>query len=160
MNELRVDREKCTKCGTCVRICPAGIVRFGSDGFPEIAENQSIRCMECSQCVLFCPHYADTLSFMDSAKIVKCADLKLPDAESAENFLKSRRSIRKFKQEAIPHETFLRIFETVKQAPTAVNRQPVRWIVTEDPEKTKEIANLVLCYFREEIFKNPTSPVS
>lgn len=158
MNELRVDREKCTKCGTCLRICPAGIIKFGDDGFPEMSEKHSGRCIQCAQCVLFCSAYADTLSFMDHGKIVRSEDIVMPTAEQAENLLKTRRSIRKFKDERIPRELFARIFETVRQAPTAVNYQPVRWVVSDDPEKTKEITNLILCWFREEIFKNPTDP--
>ncbi len=160
MNELRIDREKCTKCGTCLRICPAGIIKFGDDGFPEMSEKHSGRCIQCAQCVLFCPAYADTLSFMDQGKIVRSEDIVMPTAEQAENLLKTRRSIRKFKDERIPRELFARIFETVRQAPTAVNYQPVRWVVSDEPEKTKEITNLILCWFREEIFKNPTDPGS
>ena len=29
-----------------------------------------------------------------------------------------------------------------------------------DPEKTKEITNLILCWLREEIFKDPTSQIA
>ena len=80
MNELRVDREKCTRCGTCLRICPAGIIKFGDDGYPEMSDKRSGRCIQCAQCVLFCPAYADILSFMDPQKVVKTAEIAMPGA--------------------------------------------------------------------------------
>lgn len=160
MSEFIVDEKKCTKCGTCVSICPAGIIRFGDFGFPEMDERLKGRCIECGQCVLFCPACADELSFMKDDSLIKCADMKLPTQEEGENLIRSCRSIRKYKDTPITHEEFEKIFYTVRQAPSAVNAQPVRWIVTEDAQKTKEVANLILCWLREEIFKDPTSPVA
>lgn len=158
MNELIVDREKCVKCGTCIRICPANIVRYGDDGFPEISERRAGRCIRCGQCVLFCPTCADTLSFMKDDRLVAAADIPMPTEEQAENLLKTRRSVRLFKDEPLTRESFEKIFETVREAPTAVNYQPVRWVTTLEPVKTKEVTNLILCWLREEIFKDPTSP--
>ena len=81
----------------------------------------------------------------------------MPEEGAALNLLKTRRSIRRYKQEPLSKEVLTKMFETVKMAPTASNKQPVRWIVSRDPQKTKQIVNLILCWFREEIFKDPTS---
>ncbi|MEG1603122.1 MAG: nitroreductase family protein [Cloacibacillus sp.] len=158
MNELRVDEGKCTKCGLCVRLCPTQIIKFGDFGFPEMDERRKNRCIECGQCVLFCPACANDLSFMEKERLVKVADIKMPTDEEAQDLLRTRRSIRQFDERPLSRDELHRIFETVRQAPTAVNEQPVRWIVSDSPDKTKEITNLVLCWLREEIFKDPTSP--
>lgn len=157
MGGLSVDESKCTKCGLCAKVCPADAIEPDDSGFPQISERRRGRCIECGQCVVFCPAGADMLSFMDAEKVVSAADIETPSPDAALNFLKTRRSVRRFKDEPLPRGTFDKIFDAVSQAPSAVNLQPVRWIVTETPEKTKEAANLILCWFRELIFKNPTS---
>lgn len=160
MNLLIVDQSRCTKCGTCIKECPAGIVEFGEDGYPRLSESRAGRCIDCGQCVLFCPSEADVLSSMNKGELVSASEVKMPGAEEALNLLKTRRSIRIFKNEPLPRGVFEKIFDAVRQAPTAVNSQNVRWIVTENPDKTKEVVNLVLCWMREEIFKNPASPAA
>ena len=160
MNELRVDIKKCTKCGTCVRACVAGIVEFGEDGYPQMAPQRAARCIECGQCVLFCAVSADTLSCMDGMKLLPAKDIAMPSEEQALNLLKTRRSIRQYLERPLAHADFEKIFDAVSMAPTAVNKQPVRWAVTEDPEKTHELLGLMFEWLRSEIFRNPTSPVS
>lgn len=152
-----VNMEKCIKCGVCVKACPAGIVRFGELGFPEVDRKREPRCIGCGQCVLMCPACADELSFLKDSQLVRAAEIKMPGEEEGLNLIKTRRSVRFFRDEAVPRETFEKLLDAVRQAPTAVNSQNVRWIITLDPEKTKEVTNLILCWFREEIFKNPTS---
>ncbi len=152
-----VDPSKCTKCGTCIKVCPAGIVKLGDSGLPEMDVRLSGRCIECGHCALFCPESANCLSFLKNDEMVAAADLAIPESEEALNFIKTRRSIRRFRGDPLPQEVFDRLFEAVKNAPTASNRQPVRWIVSKEPEKTKEITNLILCWMREEIFRDPTS---
>ena len=160
MRSMTVDPAKCTRCGICVKVCPAGIVKFGESGLPEMDVRASANCIECGHCALFCPENANFLSFLKNEEMRAASVLKMPSAEEAINFIKTRRSIRSFKITPISPEVFDQIFDTVKFAPTASNRQPVRWIVSADPEKTKEITNLILCWMREEIFKDPTSRIS
>lgn len=49
-------RGLCGACGGCVSFCSAGelnALRFGSDGFPEFADED--RCLKCGICYLVCP---------------------------------------------------------------------------------------------------------
>ncbi|MDD5071237.1 MAG: nitroreductase family protein [Patescibacteria group bacterium] len=50
---------------------------------------------------------------------------------------KSRRSVRQYKQEKIPREQIKKIIEAGIWAPSAMNLQPVKFFVLEDPEKIK-----------------------
>ena len=50
------ERGLCGACGGCVSFCSAGelnALRFGSDGFPEFADED--RCLKCGICYLVCP---------------------------------------------------------------------------------------------------------
>ena len=160
MPSMIVDPSKCIRCGICVEVCPVGIIQFGEAGLPEMDIRASARCIECGHCALFCPESADCLSFLKNEDMKAVSSLKMPSAEEAVNFIKTRRSIRRFKNEELSQEILNEIFESVGIAPTASNMQPVRWVISADPKKTKEITNLILCWMREEIFKNPMSRIS
>lgn len=160
MPSLIVDPAKCIKCGICTKICPAGIIEFGETGLPEMNKSRAHSCVACGHCVLFCPESANSLPFLKRENLIDVSNIALPSEECALNLLKTRRSIRCFKDRTIQDETLFKIFETVKMAPSACNDQPVRWIISNTREKTAGITNLMLCWLREEIFKDPTAPLS
>lgn len=54
--------------------------------------------------------------------------------------IKERRSIRRFREESVPHEVFAEIVNTAAWAPSWKNSQIVRYMVIEDKEKMKQIA--------------------
>lgn len=124
-----------------------------------MTSEMALKCIECGHCVLSCPVSANNLSFMKDDEIQEAAELLLPSTDEAINFLKTRRSIRRFNDELISRKTFSEIFETANQAPTASNKQPVRWIISDDPTKTKKIATLILSWMSDILEKAPQSPL-
>jgi nitroreductase len=55
----------------------------------------------------------------------------------------SRRTIRRFKPEPIPAEILDRLVEAARVAPSAANRQPLEFIVVDDPARVAEVFPLV-----------------
>lgn len=55
--------------------------------------------------------------------------------------IKSRRSIRKYKEDSIPHELIEEIVDTARFAPSWKNTQTVRYICVEDPVLKQQIAD-------------------
>lgn len=53
--------------------------------------------------------------------------------------LKTRRSIRAYKPDAVPENALRKIAEAVNLAPTACNRQPFKLLLVRDPEMRKTI---------------------
>ena len=54
--KLRVDREDCMGCGTCVRICASGAMHYSRiDGLAEIDYD---KCVGCNYCAIACPERA------------------------------------------------------------------------------------------------------
>lgn len=49
-NFIKVNSEKCTKCGLCVKICRGTLVM--SDLGPKVDRDL---CIECGHCVAVCP---------------------------------------------------------------------------------------------------------
>lgn len=57
-------------------------------------------------------------------------------------FLKSRRSIRRFKPETPPRELILKAIETARFAPSARNSQPWRFIIVDDISLKEKLASI------------------
>jgi Nitroreductase len=57
-------------------------------------------------------------------------------------FLKSRRSIRRFKPEPPPKELILKAIDTARYAPSAKNSQPWRFIIVDDPDLKNKLASI------------------
>ncbi len=52
----------------------------------------------------------------------------------------SRRSIRNYKNKEIPQEILRQVLEAGRQAPSAANRQPIRFVVVTDTEVKNELS--------------------
>ena len=60
--------------------------------------------------------------------------------------IEERKSIRKYKSEAIPESHLKNILRAARLAPSAGNRQPWRFIIVRDPEMKKKVAELSINY--------------
>jgi nitroreductase len=56
--------------------------------------------------------------------------------------IRTRKSVRKYKPDPIPHEKLKMILEAAQLAPSAGNRQPWRFVVVHNADKKKEIAKV------------------
>ena len=57
-----------------------------------------------------------------------------------ENAILKRRSVRKFKDTAVPRELIDKLLEAAMAAPSACNRKPVDFFVVTNEEKLQEIS--------------------
>lgn len=141
-----VDASRCVPCEVCDKTCPKDIVHL-VDGVAEIHETEMGHCNTCLHCAAFCPlkaiRHGDEVGDAQPAYRPRPDDNKRIDA-----LLKSRRSIRHFRSDCIPHDELAEIFHTVGYAPTAANRREFRWIVTETPEATEKVHELVCDWWR------------
>ncbi|GHV45158.1 nitroreductase [Synergistales bacterium] len=139
--------KNCVKCGLCSNICIMGIIKIGPDGVPYSDGAREAECIKCGQCVSFCPNSCCYLDFQEDRVVVD--NSILPEALVAETFLRSRRSIRRYKEEPVDANLVTRILETVRYSPSASNGQPVRWVVSMTRERTLKIGDLVADAFRK-----------
>ena len=147
MDLLRVDTEKCVKCGLCVQACPSCILTMGEDG-PKCDFDRG--CMSCGHCVAICPMGALDNKY---APLEKQEPIPMPvlDSETAYNFLRMRRSVRLFKPEAPSDEDLTRLLDVCRYAPTAGNSQGLYYIVIRDRETIKKIADATAEWMQQEI---------
>lgn len=90
MDCVQVDQEKCIKCSLCINVC-RGVLGMGSHG-PEIVNGV---CIGCGHCVAVCPNEAigNTKSPLKNQIPIRNV-AGLINAETASQFLRSRRSVR------------------------------------------------------------------
>jgi nitroreductase len=97
---------------------------------PEAAD----RCINCGHCLAVCPGGAITLAGISSAGLPSFDPDLTVSPEAAAQFLRSRRSVRRFRRKPVDKETIRNCIDTARFAPSSMNVQPVHWIVVEDPD--------------------------
>ncbi len=143
-----VDQDKCKKDGICAEVCPMRIIAFDEDQGPRPVSEAAEICIECGHCVAVCPVGALDHRAMAAANCppIKKADLLGP--EQAERFLRSRRSIRRYKDQPVERDQIRRLIEIASHAPSGHNRQPVRWLVIDDAAELKRLAGITADFVR------------
>ena len=134
---MKVDRLKCIGCGECIKDCfPSDIVMDKGKAFIK-----NVACFKCGHCIAVCP--ANAISSdeyrMEEVKEYREDSFKL-EADNLLNFIKFRRSVRRFKAKDVESEKLLKIIEAGRFTQTASNQQDVSFIVVKD--KLSELKDL------------------
>ncbi len=152
MGVLTVQEDKCNSCEVCVLECSPGILEIKAvGGKSSWVEGGDERCMNCGHCVAVCPTGAIGLDTMKPEDCVEVKKSLLPTAEQVELFIKSRRSIRGYKEESVPREMLAKLIDIARYAPTGHNSQTLQWLVIEDKKEVNRLAGLVIEWMRASI---------
>ena len=149
MNIL-IASESCIKCGTCVKVCPIFVFTQENKSVPVPAYPDN--CIGCGHCVDACPTVSVIHELFPPEKVHVIDYDKRPSAESLMLLLKSRRSNRALKKDAVPAELINQIIEASNAAPTASNSQQINYTIVTNKEVLHEISELTLSTF-EKMFK-------
>jgi nitroreductase/NAD-dependent dihydropyrimidine dehydrogenase PreA subunit len=141
--------EECTRCGMCVAECPAMIVALPEDGsvaMPVLERQES--CINCGHCVSVCPEGALSLATMAVEDCVPIKEELVASAQQVEQFLRSRRSIRSYKQETPAQADIEKMLKLASYAPSGSNSQMVGWLVINGRDKVKRMSGLAVDWMR------------
>jgi len=108
---LIVNTDKCKKDGICAADCPMAIIQMDNETGPRLVPGGDETCLRCGHCVAVCPHAA--LSHKD-VPLEKCVTLQKEHAinmDQAIQFLRSRRSIRVFKDKPVEKRALGQLIE-------------------------------------------------
>lgn len=135
---FKVDREKCIACTQCIQDCPVRVISL-KDGKADI-NNEG--CIKCAHCIAVCP--VDAVSSddynMDEVKPYNKETFTV-EAENLLNFIKFRRSVRRFKNKPVEKEKLEQIIEAGRFTQTSTNSQDVSYtVVTDKLDELKELA--------------------
>jgi nitroreductase/NAD-dependent dihydropyrimidine dehydrogenase PreA subunit len=156
MGLLKVNESKCIKDGYCKRYCPATIIKMDEgEGYPYIPPSNESACLRCGHCVAVCPHGALSHEY---SRLENCPEIReelIVNEAQAIQFLRSRRSIRAYKDREVEREKITRLIEAGRYAPTAANAQSVEWLVLTDRKELHELGGLTIDWFRGFLNENP-----
>lgn len=135
-----IDKDKCIGCGKCVADCVSEKIQL-INGKAEFIYH---RCIECGHCYAICPVKAITLSKYEDVEDIVPVGMDSIDSDKLLLAMKSRRTIRKFKNVSINRSTIDKIIEAGRYCPTGTNAQDFAFTVITDklPEIEKEAVKL------------------
>lgn len=138
MFDIRIE-EACIQCGACVAVCPARV--FVNGDAVEAAHPGG--CILCGHCVAVCPVDAVTHHGFDGQAFPAIPEDARLDAENLTAFLRSRRSVREFRDKEVPREVLEHLLAVARYAPTASNAQDVRFVVITDRQQIRALSRRV-----------------
>lgn len=125
-HEVIIDTERCIGCGLCARVCVAHNLAVQDQKARTLLDS----CILCGQCTAVCPGEAIRLSGYHDEQFEAKNAVPL-DPDQVLDAIRFRRSIRAFRQEAIPQAVIARILEAGRLTHTAKNAQDVSFVVLE-----------------------------
>lgn len=146
MSSIVVDPELCKKDGICVAVCPARFLAIGADGLPHEVEDG--HCVQCGHCVAVCRSQALRYEALETEPLLPMP-AALPTPELLDGLLRSRRSIRAFKDQPMPRGELEQMLDLARRAPTASNSQLLHWIVVSGREQVHEVAAEIVAGMRQ-----------
>ena len=105
-------------------------------------------CIKCGHCLAACPHGALSLQGMDVRDALPIRQESGLNPEQAAQFLRTRRSVRVYKDEPVPRELLAKVIDIARYAPSGRNSQPVEWLVIQDAKEVHRLAGLAIDWWR------------
>ena len=144
MELFTVNRETCNRDGICAAVCPYGIIAWSQGAYPAPAADAEQLCIRCGHCVAVCP--TGSLHHRDMP-VAECPPVRpelRSDPEQCAHFIRSRRSIRVYRERPVERETLARLIDMARYAPSGINSQGARWLVIGDRAELRRLAGLVI----------------
>ncbi len=148
------DNTKCSRCGACTELCPAEIITIDKGGYPVVLPDDAVNCLFCGHCEAVCPNGAANVTSPLLEKAMSSGKIHAVPAEQIGSYIRFRRSVRAYLQKPVPKKTLEEVLDAARYAPTAMNAQPVRWIVVHDTAKVKALTKTIIDWMRSAVEKN------
>ncbi len=160
MELFKIDQRTCLQDGICAEVCPSKIIFFQKGGYPRPLAGLESQCIKCGHCVAACPSGSFSHKNID---IEQCPpvqrELQL-SPEHCEHFLRSRRSIRVYKEKSVEKSKINRLIEIGRYAPSGRNSQDTEWLVLANRDEIKRIAGLVIDWMHWMLDNNEEEAIS
>jgi nitroreductase/formate hydrogenlyase subunit 6/NADH:ubiquinone oxidoreductase subunit I len=141
---IQVDLTKCEKEGICAEVCPIHVLTVDPKTGPHVQPGMGQYCIGCGHCVAACPHGALNNVRNPLAQHTPLSAYPALNAEKAYEFLRSRRSIRCYRDQAVPRELLEQLLQIARYAPSGHNSQGLSCVVVEGHDRLKGVCSVVV----------------
>ncbi len=142
---VAVDRQTCTQCGQCAKICPAETLEL-KDG-TVVVKDSPFGCFACGHCMMVCPSGSIAVTGRDlSPEDVVPLPAKETQAtpEALAGLMLARRSVRFFKDREVPAEALDRVVEMAESAPMGIPPWDVGCITIRGRQQVQALAGEII----------------
>lgn len=136
---IAINGEKCIHCGLCLRDCVASCLEFDENKIPRYVTGGENMCLSCQHCLAICPTGAFSFGGLDPAASDPVTTV---DSTAMLGLIKSRRSIRQYKQADVPREKLEKIKEMLAYPPTGVNAPSLHFSIIATNTKMDELRKI------------------
>lgn len=158
---VSINQDVCNDCGVCGDICPRHIpetVKKNNTKTTYISTERIGLCMECGHCVAVCPVDAIHVESLNQEEFAPVQQIDI-DGDQFLSFLKQRRSVRRYKDKAVPRESINQIVNAVHSAPTGTGKRTTGVIIIDNQKTLNTISGLAYEMY-EELEKNLKNPIA
>ena len=140
IGKIAVDKDKCVHCGLCINDCVLGIMEFDEEKMPRYSAGKEGTCVGCQHCMAICPTGALSFGGKNPADSSDCG---FGNSEDMLQLIKSRRSVRFYKDESVPADTLQKIVAMLPFIPTGGNRDNLHFSIVQSKERMESIRNAI-----------------
>ena len=138
---IQIDKKACIGCSQCIKDCPANNITL----INKSAHIKHQQCIQCGHYVAICPKKAVSMTGFNESPI-EFKEKTTVDSAQLLQALKTRRTIRQFKNQQISDQVISQIIEAGRLTPTGGNAQDVSYIVLKD--HLKDVEKIAVHLFR------------
>lgn len=141
---VTIEQKTCIGCGQCVKDCVSGVLYLENGK----ANLKNTGCIDCGHCYAICPVGAVSVPGLntDAGELVSMSEF---DSTRLLQAMKSRRTIRQFRPDAVEAEKIQMILEAGRYCPTGTNSQDVAYTIL--GSRQDEIEQICINMFRKSV---------
>ncbi len=154
---MKIDYNKCKSCRICINVCPSKILDVNENKQTYFKEGRKHICLECGHCMAVCSTQAITVHSMTYEKDFELIPKNNINYTEFIDFLKTRRSVREFKNKPIEKEKLQQIIEAVSTAPYGAENDDISINIITDKTIIEKSLPLMSKFYDnlKKWFKNP-----
>lgn len=143
METFQITTETCTKCGSCVEVCPAGVLYHNEHKYPAFSEPHKSVCLVCGQCMAVCT----SKSIIANGLHYESDFFEFQEKSDFFSVLEHRRSVRRFKAQPVSKAEIEKIIEAVALAPHGDSKHHVEITIVHGREKIMQAIPTISAFY-------------